>query len=159
MFDYQKIVLHWVNRLSFLNRKELSTLFRRAKHPISPEEWAILLVLWEKGAQSPSTLADKTVKDRTTVTRLIDAMVRKGLVCRTEDSNDRRRSVVELTDHGLGLKGELVPIAQSLIARSITNIPDEDLEITTRTLKAMAANLQAKALAQTDDKEAQNERL
>jgi DNA-binding MarR family transcriptional regulator len=143
MFDYEKITFHWVNRLSFLTRKDLSAMFRKANHAISPEEWAILLVLWEKGPQSPGTLADVTIKDRTTVTRLIDAMVRKGLVGRNEDADDRRRSVVSVSARGAALKSDLVPIAQSLIAKSLVGIPPEDIETTTRTLRAMTENLLA----------------
>lgn len=146
MFDYEKIAAHWVNRLSFLIRKDLSAMFQRAGHAISPEEWAILLVLWGKGAQTPSALADVTIKDRTTVTRLIDAMVRKGLVSRAEDANDRRRSIVTVTAHGAGLENELVPIAQSLISGALASIAPEDVAITTRTLKAMTQNLHSGAV-------------
>lgn len=141
MFNYERVTFHWVNRLGFLIRKELSAMFREASHPISPEEWAILLVLWEKGPQSPGILADVTIKDRTTVTRLIDAMVRKGLVNRTEDAHDRRRSVVAVSARGSALKSDLVPIAQTLITRSLVGIPPEDIQTTTRTLRAMTENL------------------
>lgn len=143
MFQYQEIPLHWVNRLGFLTRKRLSARFRQAGHNISPEEWALLLVLWEKGAQSPSALADVTFKDRTTVTRLIDAMVRKKLVRRTEDKLDRRRSAVELSQSGAHLKAELVPLAQTLIAQALDGIPAQDIQTTTRTLRAMTENLSA----------------
>ncbi|MEP1447707.1 MAG: MarR family transcriptional regulator [Paraglaciecola sp.] len=139
--DYEKIPLHWVNRLGFLIRKELSVLFREAGHSISPEEWAILLVLWKKGPQSPSTLANVTIKDRTTVTRLIDGMVRKNLVTRQEEANDRRRNVIAVSAHGAALKSELVPIAQRLIKQSLGGIAYKDIETTTRTLQAMTENL------------------
>lgn len=98
-------------------------------------------MLWEKGPQSPGTLADVTIKDRTTITRLIDAMVRKNLVNRTEDSNDRRRSVVTVSARGLALKDDMVPIAQTMITQALVGIPPEDIEITTRTLRAMTENL------------------
>ena len=141
MFGYEKVSLHWVNRLGFLTRKNLSTLFGKAGHAVSPEEWAILLVLWQKGPQSPSALADVTFKDRTTVTRLIDAMVRKKLVTRTEDQVDRRRRVVTLSARGSNLEAELVPIAQTLIEQALHGIPAADIEITTRTLRTMTQNL------------------
>ncbi len=143
MFEYEAIPLHWVNRLGFLTRKKLSALFGEAGHAVSPEEWAILLVLWQSGSQSPSALADVTFKDRTTVTRLIDAMVRKKLVTRTEDELDRRRSVVALSSRGSNLEAKLVPIAQTLIGQALDGISTEDIETTTRTLRAMTENLSA----------------
>lgn len=143
MFDYETIPLHWVNRLGFLTRKKLGAAFSRAGHTVSPEEWAILLVLWQKGPQSPGALADVTFKDRTTVTRLIDAMVRKKLVTRAEDAADRRRSVVALSPDGSALESDLVPVAQKLIAQALDGIPVSDIETTTRTLRAMTENLSA----------------
>lgn len=143
MLDYEKIPLHWVNRLGFLLRRELSAMFRAANHPISPEEWAILLVLWKRSPQTPGALADVTIKDRTTITRLIDAMVRKNLVNRAEDPKDRRRSVVAVTAHGMAVQDELVSIAQTLIDQALGDISREDIETTTRTLRAMTENLLA----------------
>ncbi|ASM71316.1 MULTISPECIES: MarR family winged helix-turn-helix transcriptional regulator [Roseobacteraceae] len=119
----------------------MSALFRAAGHPINPEEWAILLVLWKQSPQTPGALADVTIKDRTTVTRLIDAMVRKGLVIRTEDPDDRRRSIVAVSVHGHAVKSELIGIAQGLIDRTLGGIPREDIDTTTRTLQAMTQNL------------------
>ena len=143
MFNYDTIPLHWVNRLSFLTRKKLSVLFGEAGHTVSPEEWAILLVLWQKGPQSPGAVAEVTFKDRTTVTRLIDTMVRKKLVMRTEDAVDRRRSIVTLSPRGTALEAELVPIAQGLIGQALAGIPAKDIDTTIRTLRAMTENMSA----------------
>ena len=159
MFDYEKIPLHWVNRLSFLVRKELAQRFRSAGHLVGPEEWAVLLVLWKKGAKTPSAMADVTVKDRTTVTRLIDGMVRKGLVERSEHPEDRRRSVITTSKRGNAIQRELVPIAKTLIAEATQGISAEDIETTNRTLKAMAANILGAPVEVSADQEIENVRL
>lgn len=159
MFDYEKIPLHWVNRLSFLLRRELSTMFREANHPISSEEWAILLVLWKQSPQNPSALADVTIKDRTTITRLIDGMVSKNLVSRTEDPDDRRRSVVAITAQGLAIKDDLVPIARMLIDQALVNIPPEDIQTTIRTLRAMTENLVTPPQCLNEERTPENDRL
>ncbi|SDX36212.1 hypothetical protein [Roseicitreum antarcticum] len=65
--DHEEIPLHWINRLGFLVRRALGDQFRAAGHPVSPEEWAILLVLWKYGPRTPGALADVTIKDRTTI--------------------------------------------------------------------------------------------
>lgn len=141
MFDYESIPLHWVNRLGFLVRKELGQLFASRGHDISPEEWAVLLLLWRDGPKTPGAIAGVTFRDRTTVTRLIDGMVRKGLVRRETDPADRRRSIVKATDRGNNLQRELVPLARLLIARALDGIEPRDVETTVRSLKAMTQNL------------------
>ncbi|QDG79104.1 MarR family winged helix-turn-helix transcriptional regulator [Labrenzia sp. PHM005] len=141
MMDYENIPLYWINRLGFQARKELSRLFRASGYDVSPEEWAILLVLWSKGPLSPGAISELTIKDRTTVTRLADAMVRKGLVVRREDPEDRRKLLVDVSEKGAVLERHLVPLAQKLVARVLAGIPDTDIEITLKTFRKMSANL------------------
>lgn len=143
MFDYETIPLHWINRLGFLTRKLLGNRFRAAGAAISPEEWAVLLILWKKGAQTPSALADVTFRDRTTITRLVDGMVSKGIVERCADPNDRRRSLVDVGEAGRALQVQLVPIAQVFVAEALDGIAPADIAVTLQTLRKMTLNLQS----------------
>jgi DNA-binding MarR family transcriptional regulator len=141
MENYESIPLHWINRLGFVVRKELAQRFQNNGFDVGPEEWAILLILWNKGPQTPSALADATIRDRTTVTRLLDGMVTKGLVKRDPDPNDRRKMRVQVSDLGVSLKDGMVAVARGLIAETLDGISSEDAEITTRTLRRMSLNL------------------
>lgn len=149
MIDYEKIPLHWVNRLSFLTRKTLSQGFEEEGLFVSAEEWAILLILWSKGEQTPTALADVTFRDRTTITRLIDQMVKKQFVVREHDEKDRRRVLIKASDKGQALKDELVPIAKSMIATATSGISPQDIETTVKTLSQMTNNLLTR---ETEDK-------
>ncbi|MGB0847577.1 MAG: MarR family winged helix-turn-helix transcriptional regulator [Thiolinea sp.] len=139
--NYKDLPFYWINRLGFLSRKELSQRFENAGYSISPEEWALLLVLWSKGPQAPSTLSEESIKDRTTVTRLIDGLVKKGFVVRAENPADRRRSDISLTPAGTELKAKLLPIGMEIIEKATAGIPPEDIEITMRTLRLFTDNL------------------
>ena len=141
MIDYEKIPLYWVNRLSFLSRKTLSQKFEDNGLFISTEEWAILLILWSKGEQTPSALADVTFRDRTTITRLIDQMVKKGIVKRSHDDKDRRRVLIMVSEKGRKLEQELVPIAREMIGIATKGLSPQDIETTINTLKHMTDNL------------------
>jgi DNA-binding MarR family transcriptional regulator len=141
MIDYEKIPLHWVNRLSFLTRKNLSQKFEDNGFSISTEEWAILLILWSKGEQTPSALADVTFRDRTTITRFIDQMVKKGIVIREHDEKDRRRVLIKTSERGRNLEQELVPIARDVIAMATKGLSPQDIETTIQTLSRMTHNL------------------
>lgn len=149
MFDYETIPLHWVNRLSFLVRKELGQRFQASGFRVSAEEWAVLLLLWRYTERTPGMIADATFRDRTTVTRLIDGMVNKKLVERDTDPDDRRKSIVRASDYGNRLKDELVPIARDLISETLQDIEPNDIEITVRTLTHMTRNLLPEGLPHT----------
>lgn len=141
MFNHEDIILHWVNRLGILSRSELSHRFKLAGFSVSAEEWALLLHLWRNGAQTPSQLAALTFKDRTTVTRLVDSMVRKGFAMRREDPKDRRRSLVECSQSGVSLRDKLIPIAEEMIMALTAEINAGDLAVTLKTLKKMTQKM------------------
>jgi DNA-binding MarR family transcriptional regulator len=142
--EFENLPLYWVNRLSAMARRELTQRFRAAGHNISPEEWAILMLLWQRDGQSPGAMSGRTVRDPTTMTRLVDGLVRKGLVARRQDDTDRRRSLVCLSARGRDMQAPLVALAMPMIARALDGVSAEDAATTVRVLSRMVENLAAK---------------
>lgn len=143
MLNFEILPLYWVNRLSAMSRRELGLRFKAAGHDVSPEEWAILLLLWREDSQNPGEMSARTVRDPTTMTRLIDGMVRKGFVERRADTSDRRRSNICLTQMGRGLEPALISLAKPMIEAGMAGISEEDLKTTVQVLAKMVANMGA----------------
>lgn len=144
-FAFQEVPLHWVNRLGFVVRKELGRRFEAAGHRVSAEEWAVLVLLWRADGQTPGALAEATIRDRTTVTRLVDGMANKKFVVRKTDGDDRRRSLVCLSQKGQSLQDVLVPIAKTMIAECCEGLSAREIKQTVSTLRTMTNNLLAVA--------------
>jgi DNA-binding MarR family transcriptional regulator len=108
---------------------------------LTPEQWVVLVRLWEKDGQSQSALSESTLRDRPTMSRILDTMEKSGLVERCVDPDDARSRLVRLTRTGKALQPKLVPIAKKLVARLEAGIPARDLEMTHRTLARMLENL------------------
>jgi len=108
---------------------------------LTPEQWIVLARLWEKDGQSQSALSELTLRDRPTMSRIIDTMEKSGLVERSVDEHDARSRRVLLTRTGKSLQARLVPVAKKLVARLEHDIPERDLEVTHRTLGRMLQNL------------------
>ena len=140
---YEAQIQYWINRVSFMLRKEIHSRFLAAGLNFRAEEMALLMQLWDEPGQTPSMLADKTIRDRTTVTRLLDGMVKKGLVEREVDPDDRRRVIVKPTSNSVKLQATIVPIVQGLIQDSMTGISEVEVEIARNVLRKLAENLQA----------------
>ncbi len=69
-------------------------------------------------------LAERLGLDTTTVTRVVDVLVRDGLVRRVRDEkDDRRRVFVSLTARGRGLAGKLEGCADAYCQRILAGIP------------------------------------
>jgi MarR family transcriptional regulator, organic hydroperoxide resistance regulator len=108
---------------------------------LTPEQWIVLVQLWEKDGQSQSALSERTLRDRPTMSRILDTMEKSGLVERSVDAQDARSRLVKLTRTGKALQPKLVPVAKKLVAHLERDIPERDLEITHRTLGRMLENL------------------
>ena len=108
---------------------------------LTPEQWIVLVQLWRKDGQSQSALSEVTLRDRPTMSRILDTMERGGLVERVVDEHDARSRLIRLTRAGKALQAKLVPVAKQLVARLEAQIPERDLEVTYRTLGRMLENL------------------
>jgi len=74
-----------------------------AEGPSERSEWARRKLLSSIAANEPATLNDvaKTIaRGAPAVSRSVDALVRSGLVERTQDPNNRRRLALRLTQEG-----------------------------------------------------------
>ena len=145
-FDGDRIVLE--NALPFvvhgLYQQIRSATYREFNEhglELTPEQWIVLVRLWERDRQSPSALSESTLRDRPTMTRILDTMQQNGLIVREVDSKDARARVVCLTREAKALQKRLVPIAKSLVERLERGVPERDLEVTRRTLRRMFENL------------------
>jgi len=140
-FDLDSAIGFVVGRTCHFMRKAFQKTFSEAGHSVTPEEWVLLNRLWVQDGQRHAELAASTVRDRTTVTRLLDSMVEKGLVRRETDPDDRRGVLTFLTPAGSALKDQLIPVAQGLLASATEGISDEELEQCRNTLLKFQANL------------------
>ncbi|WP_067498807.1 MarR family winged helix-turn-helix transcriptional regulator [Actinoplanes sp. TFC3] len=85
---------HAALRLEELHREAL------APYGIDGRELGVLIVLAGAESSSQHEVAQRVGSDRTTMVALLDVLERKGLVSRQPHPQDRRRNVVELTEHG-----------------------------------------------------------
>jgi MarR family transcriptional regulator, organic hydroperoxide resistance regulator len=108
---------------------------------LTPEQWVVLVELWEKDGQSQSALGERTLRDKPTMSRILDTMEKGGLVARHVDEADARTRLVKLTRAGKALREKLVPVAKQLVARLERGISESDLETTHRTLSRMLENI------------------
>ncbi len=68
---------------------------------VTEQQWRVLRVLQEKGAQEPTQIADQACLLLPSLTRILRKLEEKDLIARRADTEDRRRQIVEITDKGL----------------------------------------------------------
>src|SRR5437868_5093593 len=80
---------------------------RLAPYGVTPVQYALLKVLWEKDNQSGSELGERLQLDSATMTGLIDRLEHAKLIERQADATDRRINRVVLTARGRDLQTPL----------------------------------------------------
>jgi DNA-binding MarR family transcriptional regulator len=109
---------------------------------ITPEQWMVLVRLWQHEPISQADLGDLTLRDRPTMTRILDGMDARGWIARVKDPSDARVRLVRLSAEGRALRKKMVPIAKAIVARAEAGIAEKDLVTTRETLRRIAANLE-----------------
>ena len=122
-----------------INRK-LSRNFRQNGIEITPEQWTILLSLWEKDGITQQDLCNATFKDKPSMTRLIDNKEKQHLVVRISDKKDKRTNLVYLTKTGRELESQSFKIAISTLHEALQGISVEELKIGQEVLRKIFTN-------------------
>jgi len=74
----------------------------------------VMSCLWNKDSINQQEIANITVKDKASMTYLIDNLAKRGLVTRLEDINDRRNKLILLTEKGKLLKKKIQPVIDKM---------------------------------------------
>jgi DNA-binding MarR family transcriptional regulator len=88
-------------------------------------QYRALVALAARGPQKVSALADELGVHASTVTRMCDRLVRKGLIDRAASTESRREVVVALTPAGRSLLDQVTAKRRDAIAGIVTKVPVE----------------------------------
>jgi len=132
----------------FLTGKAYTALSRRLQKnlrdaglEITAEQWSILYTLWEEEGLTQQELAQRTFREKTAITRIIDNMERRNLVIRVSDKGDRRTNLIYLTKGGRQLKEVCMEQANQTLKQALAGVDAEHIHIAKDTLKKVYENL------------------
>lgn len=125
---------------SYLFKAALKDQFQEAGINLTPEEFVFLYLVPARG-DTQNRLTKKSLKDKTTITRLVDRMVEKGYLHRRENDQNRREQILYLTQHALDLKQELDPLLKAFVTSATKGLEDQEIELARRTLNKLMLNL------------------
>lgn len=103
-------------------------------------QWNALNQLEEHGAMTQRELSERLKKEQATVARLLDRLVKRGLVKRSTHPDDRRANIVENTPEASRLLVEVEPVAAARADQIAEGISDDDLAVFFEVLDQIRAN-------------------
>ena len=120
-------------RLSIVTNR-ISASFARLyseKFNLSIPEWRVMAVLGQQPGLSADQVCSETEMDKVPVSRAVSKLLKKGLLKRDFSGDDRRRSILHLSEAGYGMYAQIVPLALSYEAElktALTAVEQSQLE-------------------------------
>jgi DNA-binding MarR family transcriptional regulator len=117
-------------------------------------EWRVIAVLARYPGLSAREVADKTRMDAVAVSRAVNRLLRSGRIRRKQARDDRRRSILQVSDAGAAVYREVAPLAlefernllaslntdeRKLLDRMVTQLTDRAETLLETTPASMAA--------------------
>ena len=101
----------------------------------------LLYVLWQKDEISLKTLSDETKLAPTTLTSMIDRMEAQGLVNRIADKNDRRKTLIVLTQKAKALKKDYDDVSKQMTLSFYNGFSESEIEQCEQMLERIRDNM------------------
>ena len=119
----------------------LASKLKQLGVPLTPEQFMLIDLLWNHGEMSQQQLADMMHKDKNSVTKLVDAIERKGFVVRRQNKNDRRSNTLVLTEKANQLKPGAKQKGISILDQMLEGINENELRMFLETLRKLNVNM------------------
>ena len=123
-------------RLSVLSNRISSAIAREysQRFALTVTEWRVMAVLGRYPGLSASKVALRTAMDKVAVSRAVARLLESGRIEREFDDDDRRRSVLRLSDAGYTVYDEVAPLALDFERHVLDGMPEDERELLFRLL-------------------------
>jgi DNA-binding MarR family transcriptional regulator len=109
---------------------------------VVPGQFAQLLALYESDGLTQAELCARVQIEQPTMANTLARMERDGLITRTPDPADQRRSLVRLTGRARRLEPDLVTAARDINTLATQGLTDDQISTFHTALRAAVANLE-----------------
>jgi DNA-binding MarR family transcriptional regulator len=115
--------------------------FDAHKKDITVDQWLLIENLYKNKRITHNELAKMTSKDITTVSRIIELLVKKELVMREGSPQDRRKVFLQLTQKGMDKYKEVRPLVLEMRKTGWHDLTEADYNELTRILDVIYNNI------------------
>jgi len=140
--SYPRIRLAYFNKLINL---AMSRQFQEYGLDITREQEAILRELSQTDGCNQAELAQRTGQDRNNLSRTLAIMVAKGLVSREACRDDKRNSIVRLTDVGREMQMQALHAVNAYRGVLFTGFTQAEIDVYASMVSRLTTNLESYA--------------
>jgi DNA-binding MarR family transcriptional regulator len=104
---------------------------------LSKNQPMVIKIIGMEGEVMPSTIGKYTGMEKSSLTRMVDDLEKKGIAYRKTDPDDRRKVLVSLTEKGLRYYNYLNKITAEMADEILKFVDEKDVEDFVQSLETM----------------------
>lgn len=123
-------------RLSVLSNRLSSAIAREysQRFDLGVTEWRVMAILGRTPELSANQVAQRAAMDKVAVSRAVARLLASGRIERDFDEDDRRRSVLRLSEAGYAIYDDIVPLALDFERQVLGELPAQERALLFRLL-------------------------
>jgi len=141
MENIESVVFYTIDKSIKAYRQFAQKKLKDAGFSVTIDQWLVLKNIQELPQISQQELSRRVFKDTASVTRIIDLLVKSGMITRETSDNDRRRNFLKVTPAGLKTLKEIQPVILKNRATALNGIESPQLEALKKNLQTIIDNV------------------
>ena len=128
-------------RISVLSNRVSSNIARLygERYGLSIPEWRVITILALYPGSSASEVSDRTAMDKVADSRAVARLLERGFIKRETHGDDRRRSVLTLTEAGHSVYDEVAPMVLACERQLLSPLDDDERVLLGRLIDKLSA--------------------
>ncbi len=110
MENIEDVVFYTIDKSIKAYRQFAQKQLKAAGFSVTIDQWLILKNIEEFQELSQQELSHRVFKDSASITRIIDLLVKQGMITREKSEDDRRRNFLTVTTMGMKTLKEIQPV-------------------------------------------------
>lgn len=141
-----KMIIHnslgpWMGKTMKLLEHKVEEIMAENSIDLNRMQFIVLRYIGDSDGLSQNDLAFFANRDKSTLTRMMNTLIKKGYIHREVCEKDKRRKLVTLTVQGKEIINKAIPHFKKLVQLMEEGISKEEKETTIKVLKKIQSNI------------------
>ncbi len=144
MSDYnlKKSLGFKLERASRLTTQNFNKNLKENNFILTAEQWGVINFLLEEDGINQNQIGKLINKDHTCVSRLVETLIKKGIIKKESSEEDKRINLVYLTEEGKKLQNNIVYTVEHSLDKVFKGVTEEEKQIFSVVLDKIIKNLE-----------------
>lgn len=140
-YDHNKSLGYLSGLASRLLSNQLCKRFQGAGIKLTAEQWGVIILLLNSDAMTQGQLGERLYLEKSSVSRLVGGLERRGWVVRTKSPGDSRQKLVSATPKALETAERCAVIARAVLEEAQRGMTEDEQLVCRSFLARIIANL------------------